>query len=231
MYAAIFSFYPETMNEFVTQFIDSYPFPHAIVNSVQSYLNALKPTLANQLLPTNSANMSYNFTAFASDLAFELVDLFITKVDIPINQKTCLREIILKEIELDALQKVGEAMKELQLVYQTFMKINAFLTNLRVDSIGYLPSEQCLEALLTQQCEQCKSNIPALCEDVCTSVNIGCLSPIQDGLQSQMEVLWNVSRQLTSLTQNLMEQILRTHQPSILHASDLMTIVRKTMVS
>ena len=137
----------------------------------------------------------------------------------------CLGAILTDEIKTDAITKAGDAMKEIQLIYQSLRKISVFLNNLNVTSFGYLPSEQCVQALLSQRCQQCQTNIPTLCEDICTSLVISCLSPLQDGIQSQIEAVWNVTRQLTLLTQQLMAEILRKHQPSILPPSALPTIV------
>ncbi len=186
----------------------------------------MKPFLASHLLPIESVDVTYNFTTFISDLTFQLVELFVTNVDLPITQKMCLGTVLTDEIITDAITQAGDAMKEIQLIYQSLRKISVFLNNLNVSSFGYLPSEQCVQALLSQRCQQCTTNIPTLCEDVCTSLVISCLSPLQDGIQSQIEAVWNVTRQLTLLTQQLMAEILRKHQPSILPPSALQTIVR-----
>ncbi len=215
-----------SLKSFIVQFIDSYPFPHSVVEDAQTYLNTMKPLLREQLLPTSTAiNMTYNFTEFVSDLTFTLVDIFVNKIEITDIQRTCLRETINNEIRLDALENIGNAMVELQKVYHSFEKIGTFLNTINIEGLGYTMSNQCLEAILSQRCEQCKTDIPTLCDNVCTPLIIACLSPLQDGLKSQIETVWNVTRQLTLLTQQNMIQILRIYQPLILPVNSLQTLV------
>ena len=185
----------------------------------------MKPILREQLLPTNAVNMSYDFTEFVSELAFNLIDIFVHNPLTNDDQRACLSKAINDEIKPDVMENIGEAITELQKVYQSFKKIGTFFNTASVDELGYTPSEQCIEAVVTQRCEQCKTNIPTLCEGVCTSLIIGCLSPLQDGLQSQIEVVWNITRQLALQTKHLMEQVLRIYQPLILTAASLQIIV------
>ena len=220
------------MEEFIHSFIDNFPFPDSLKSIAQSYLNEVEELLTAQLNPlTVAGHNKFNFTNLMYELTSELINRFTSNIPVTTNQKQCLATIIHSHIGRPSLQNIGEALQELQQIYQTLQKIEQFLSGLTVsDSIGYSTSEQCIEAVLSLQCDQCKKNIPSLCENVCASVVIGCLSPLQDGLHSQMEALWNVTKQLVLSTRDLIDQTLRVDQPAILPATALPQMVQNSWV-
>lgn len=215
----------DSLSEFSDQFVDNYPFPPSLIHKVQPFIDTVKPLLKLQLLPSSDVNMTYNFTQFATDLAYNLIDHFLQASDISESQKTCLGPIIRGKLNLDALDKVGHSMKQLQMLYQALDRTQVFLNQLNLSSIGYSLSDQCLNSILSQRCQQCQQNIPELCENVCTPLVIGCLSPIQTGLQPQVDALWNITRQLTLLVQSHMNQTLRVYQPAVMANTELPDMV------
>ena len=182
----------------------------------------------HQLHPNYTVDLNFDFEKFVHNITSTLVDIFTQALPYPGDQIQCLDNLLHEYINSEHIKNIGQSFKQLQYVMQSLKKITNFLIQFRKpNSLQFLPSNQCIEAVLKQYCSSCVRNIPKLCESVCVPVISACQSPVYEGLKPQLEAVWNVSRQLLELTQSLMNQTLRVDGPLILPANILHSLVRK----
>ena len=218
----------DTINQFSTLFVNVLPFPRSIVALAKVYFNTVKINLNHQLHPNYTVDLSFDFEKFVYNLTSTLVDMFTQALPYSSNQIQCLDNLIHEYINSEHIKNIGQSFKQLQYVMQSLKKITNLLVQFRKpNSLKFLPSNQCIEAVLKQYCSSCVRNIPKLCESVCVPVVSACQSPVYEGLKPQLEAVWNVSRQLLKLTQSLMNQTLRVDGPLILPANIYRSLVRR----
>ena len=224
MINGIFFLSTESLEEFIAKLFDYLPFPPSLTHLAIGKLEGLKVLLSQQLHPDSLVDLDYDFSGFMFNVTSCLVDVFTEslKPHYPDASVQCLNSLIRNNISPDALLKIGEDLKQVQLLYQTLKKLDTFLEDLYVqESFGYTPQEQCIGAVVSQRCLSCQRNVPSLCSGVCTNVIIGCQSPLNDGLLAQFEGLWQISREVMRSTLSIMNKTLRVDEPMILTAQSL----------
>ena len=197
------------------------------------YFAQTQQILKTQISDQGMSNLEFNFTEYVANITGTLVDIF-TLDRIPNDQakQMCADALLHEHMNITEIANVGRSFSKLQRVYHTLIHLRTFVDQLIADFnnvFQYTPSEQCLDALLSQYCGRCRQNIPTLCNSVCSAVLIGCQSPVQDGLKSQFDAVWNITRQLFSMAGELANQIICVDEPNILPNTAIISLVRYTV--
>ncbi|XP_019856752.1 PREDICTED: uncharacterized protein LOC109585205 [Amphimedon queenslandica] len=221
-----YSFSKATIDEFLSIFIDIFPFPHHLSPVASFYLNnTAKVKLFQQLHPNYAIDLMFDFESYITNMTATLIEIFTQSIPYEASQKQCLQDLIHNHVDTDSIQKTGEGFRILQLIFQSLRKIEMLLNRFDVlNTTAYYPSEQCLESIITQYCAQCVRLIPPLCESTCVQVYSACQSPLHESLLPQFEALWNISRQLVFLTQSLMNNTVLCHTVEILSPNTLFNL-------
>lgn len=149
---------------------------------------------------TNNFNVSMYFDAFLDDVKTQFItDYIAPRLLSPLNsvQRNCVKgkidtmfntTIIAQTVaNVENLRRIVSVMKEIKKWYK-----NVFL--LRVSNGSFV--DKCVNTLLQLRCAACIRNIQPLCRSICTYLTQGCYVPYRQGLRSQLNILWNVTRQV-----------------------------------
>ena len=224
------------LDEILQSFTSILTIPQDLRPVFSDFLAEQRLMLKTQIVERGMSDLDYNFTKHVLNLTGSLVDGFtmIKLQDLSLPQQMCADAVLHQHFNLTAVANVGEGFSQLQRVYHTLVHLQGFVNQLVAnftDVFQYSPSEQCLDALLSQYCGRCRQNIPTLCNGVCSAVLIGCQSPVQDGLRSQFDAVWNITRQLLSIAGELANQILCIDEPRILSPHTIFSLVSSNAVS
>ena len=149
---------------------------------------------------TNNFNVSMYFDTFIDNVKTQFITDFIApKLLFSLNSVThgCIKEkidtmfnttIIAQTVaNVEKLRRIHSVMKAIKKWYK-----DVFL--LRVSNGSFV--DKCLDTFLQLRCAACIRNIQPLCWSVCTYLTQGCYVPYRQGLRSQLDILWNVTRQV-----------------------------------
>ena len=220
-------YFVATISEFLSIFVDIFPFPHH-VSPVASYFlnNTAKVTLYKQLHPEYKVDLMFDFESYIANITGTLIEIFTQNIDYKVEQKKCLQTLLHDHVSNDSIEKTAQGFRHLQFIFQSLSKVDKFLSEFQVsNSTSYYPSEQCLEAIVMQYCPHCVQHIPPLCGSTCVQLASACQSPLYESLLPQFNVLWNISRQLVLMTQSLMNQTVLCHTVEILSPNTLHSLV------
>lgn len=207
----------ESLEQFIVIFITNLPFPPHLIYLATSELLVFQQQLSQQLIPGSPVNLEYNFSESVSNLTSSLVDIFTNSIPASAESKQCLTDLLHDSISPDVISRVGEDLKQIQLLYQTLKKLDTFTKSLHVEeSFGYRPREQCVRAIVSQRCLSCQRNLPSLCGSVCSNVVVGCQSSLSEGLLPQFEGLWHIANEVIRATLSTVNRTLRIDEPMLL---------------
>ena len=229
MISYVFSFIPTAgLDQILMSFTNILPIPPDLRLGLSQYLSQQRQILRTQISDQGMSDLNFNFTQYVANLTGSLIDGFTLAKIKNQAQQMCADALLHEHMNTTSIANVGRSFSKLQRVYHTLTHLRTFVDELIMDFTNvfqYTPSEQCLDALLSQSCGRCRQNIPTLCNSVCSAVVIGCQSPVQDGLRYQFDAVWNITRQLFSMTGELANQILCVDEPKILSIDTLISLV------
>lgn len=149
---------------------------------------------------TSNFNVSMYFDTFLDDVKTQFITDFIApKLLFPLNsvQRICVKGkidtmfnttfIAQTVANVEKLRRIISVMKEIKKWYK-----DVFL--LRVSNGSFV--DKCVDTFLQLRCAACIRNIQPLCRSICTYLTQGCYVPYRQGLRSQFDILWNVTRQV-----------------------------------
>ena len=123
------------------------------------------------------------------------------------GKKNCLRGVLQDHIVPATLDSIAQNFTQLWMALASVSKLHQWYRTSLVEGLaGFVPQNQCVDALLELTCARCSRNIPPLCRDACNAHIEGCYSPFYIGLQEQFNILWNVSRQLVISAQSSLQK-------------------------
>ena len=115
--------------------------------------------------------------------------------------RDCIQRVINSSINMTNMQDVSEDIEQLRRSLSSGLRLLNFLENFGEDLGGFRPLQQCVTTLVRlNYCSRCFRRTPPLCRNACGALTRGCYSPFVTGLREQFENLWNVTRQIVTLT-------------------------------
>lgn len=220
-----------TIDEFLTIFLNIFPFPHNLTSRGSLFLETVvRTTLTQQLHPNYTVDSRFDFESYITNFTSVLIDIFTMSIPYIPAQQQCLNELLHNHINTTAINSTGAGLRHMQDIFQTLDKTRELLINLTTSLSSYPFSEQCLNAIISQYCSHCVRDIPLLCESVCIPIVAGCTSPVHDGLLPQLDALWNISRQLLDQIQSLMNCTLQLDTINILPPSSIHSLVSHPII-
>ena len=176
-------------------------------------LAALRQSFVTQLRSIfNTLSKPPNTTAFFQNTSLQMVDSMAEWLiqSIPTKltgRKQCLSEVLQSHIVSATLDSIAQNFTNLWKVQASASRLESwYQTSLVQGLAGFVPQNQCVDALLELTCARCWKNIPPLCRDACNAHIEGCYSPFYIGLREQFNILWNVTRQLVVSAQSSLRE-------------------------
>lgn len=166
---------------------------------INSFVSRISSNL--EINSSSSFNLSMYFSQHLHDLNRDFINDYIGQFVIGgLNnlRRNCLTEILDEDVaNLTAIQAVINDIENIRKIYSFFSDAKDWYENSFVSTVlnSQFPSA-CVSSFIQLQCTACFQNIPPLCKSECQYLTQGCFSPFRQGLSAQMNILWNVTRQL-----------------------------------
>ena len=111
----------------------------------------------------------------------------------------CIRRVLTPRFNKTRLSLIIQQYSTIRLCVSTLDRVCQFLRNFAQRNFT-IPSK-CADSFIGLYCVRCReSSVQLLCRNVCGALVKACYSPFYTGLNEQFEVLWNVSRQVLTIT-------------------------------
>ena len=101
------------------------------------------------------------------------------------------------QVEQQRMDAQAAALQQIRRVMASIDNLREFISNLTDDLVGFRPLQQCIDAVVQlNTCGRCVAVRPPFCQNVCAAIARACYSPLNDALEDQLEVLWEVVRRI-----------------------------------
>ena len=149
---------------------------------------------------TNNFSFSMYFDTFLDEVKTQFITDFIApRLLVPLNSVTrdCIKEEIDTMFNTTFIAQTVAIVEKLRRNLSVMKAIKKWYKDiflLRVSNGSFV--DKCLDTFLHLRCSACIRNIQPLCRSVCSYLIQGCYVPYRQGLRSQLEILWNITRQV-----------------------------------
>ena len=160
----------------------------------------------------NSTNQ-LNLTMYFGQLTMSLTSLLVQGINmqLPLNQtqRICVGVQIRNTINQTAIRQLINRIGQLRRISTSLYRILRWYRSTFLQRLAnFRPLEQCVARFITLRCAACsQQNIPMVCRPRCGALVRGCLSPFNQGLRGQFNILWNVTRQIVFRGSRILEEI------------------------
>ena len=171
------------------------------------YINEDEETDSMVILDENSGFSSARVVSrYLSDSVNGIEENYLaSRVDSEISQDqfTCL------------LEEIRAPPDEERYVYDNLTQIRRSFTALRrlrnhvnltilPDIVAIRPTNSCITSFIDARCQACMEDIPDNCQGACNALVYGCLAPFREGLEGQFNLLWSITDQILTITNEML---------------------------
>ena len=101
------------------------------------------------------------------------------------------------QVEQQRMDAQAAALQQIRRVMASIDNLREFINNLTDNLAGFRPLQQCIDTIVRlNTCGRCVALRPPFCQNFCWAVARACYSPLNDALEDQLEVLWEVVRRI-----------------------------------
>lgn len=132
------------------------------------------------------------------------------------EEEQCIQRVANGFVNREARTELDELVQDLRRAVSTLSRIGAFLEaqEIRLSRANILPA--CVSRFIDLAfCSRCSKKTPPLCFNTCNALLRGCYSPYYTILNRQYSRLWEVVREVVSITNTTIQDILEEEKEII----------------
>ena len=200
-------------------FIGSLPMAPGITFDVLN--GQLAPILNNFVMDLRTANASQLIEVISNTIATSAGQL-VSGGNATVA--ACVGDFIRDNINRTDVEDLVKGLTTVQRAVNTLDRIASFLYRYRMTTQFRFPRNCVRRFIELNFCARCTKRTPPLCSNTCGALFRGCLSPYDTVLSRQLDVLWNVSRQVLRITNSTLDSLFMNER-SLLNIIQVVSVV------
>ena len=121
--------------------------------------------------------------------------------------ETCVLNAVRNNLNQSDVELIIRALEELRRAYTVLRRSANFLIQY-IEGLQIRFPRNCVRRFVELNfCARCTQKTPPLCSNMCGALVRGCLSAYYSALSRQFDILWNVSRQVVTVTNNTLQTL------------------------
>ena len=123
------------------------------------------------------------------------------------NAQVCILNVVRNNLNQTDIQLVIRAIEDVRRAF-TVLRRSANFFQQYVDGLQFRFPRNCVRRFVELNfCARCTQRTPPLCSNTCGALIRGCLSAYYSALSRQFDILWDVSRQIVTITNNTLRTL------------------------
>ena len=166
----------------------------------------------------NDTTRAFNATQFAIDV----IDNLATAAGAAGPTRTvsmCIVSTIKSNINQSDVALIVRAIDRIRRSITVLVRATNFLYSYVANTEFTFPNNCVRRFVELNFCARCRGQTPPLCSNTCGALVRGCLSAYYTALSRQYDILWNVSRQILSITNDTLHTLFTEERQLIDHAA------------
>jgi hypothetical protein len=179
----------------------------------ESNMNEVKMNFVNNLSTNFLIDANFNFSNFFDSTLTDIKEYLLSDYIgpsslIPLNNinRNCIRVQINEKDNETVIQNIKENFNKLRRIASAVNEIKRWYQfDFIPKIISVSPVNDCLVSFIELSCTACVQNISPLCQSTCSYLTQGCYVPFKEGLSHQLDIMWNVTKQLNTQFENIVD--------------------------
>ena len=168
----------------------------------------------------NDTTVGFNATQFTIDVLDNLANAAANGLA-PTNRETsmCIVNAVKSNVNLTDVALIVRAIDRIRRAFTVIVRASSFLYSYATNTEFRFPSNCVRRFVELNFCARCRGQTPPLCSNTCGALVRGCLSSYYSALSQQFDILWNVSRQVLTITNETLHTLFNEERQLVDHAA------------